>query len=224
MAPSLSPPAATLASPRSGAAEAWRSHPSRALRASSDHPADSGSGGHSNPARTCTTRPPGGQGWQEILALPWGQRTGPCSCWVSGANPRQEGRSCGQRPGFGCRLVTHELCGLGYSSASLSLSFLREETVNTPHTRAGAVAILLTPSPSTGQRRRTPALTGCSKKLDSSTWSQLLVGLQRPAPPTRRNRVLLATYDMCWPSLGEAKCGPNSLHWAKEGGFPLGAP
>lgn len=24
---------------------------------------------------------------------------------------------------------------------------------------------------------------------------------------------------MRWPSLGEAKCGPNSLHWAKEGDF-----
>lgn len=51
VAPSFSPPAATLARPRSAAAEAWRARPSRALRASADRPADPGSGGHSNPAR-----------------------------------------------------------------------------------------------------------------------------------------------------------------------------
>lgn len=55
--------------------------------------------------RICTTRSPGGQGWQESLALPCGQRTGPCSCWVSGEKPpRRESASCSRRPGFGCRL------------------------------------------------------------------------------------------------------------------------
>lgn len=55
--------------------------------------------------RICTTRSPGGQGWQESLALPCSQRTGPCSCWVSGEKPpRRESASCSRRPGFGCRL------------------------------------------------------------------------------------------------------------------------
>lgn len=132
VAPSFSPPAATLARPRSAAAEAWRARPSRALRAPSDRPADPGSGGHSNPARDRSWVPPepARHGPQEAR----GGRKAWLSRAAKGQVPARAGCPGRSRQGESLRRAVGDL-GLGAGCVTLGM-FLSLSEPQFPHTES----------------------------------------------------------------------------------------
>lgn len=131
-APSFSPPAATLARPRSAAAEAWRARPSRALRASADRPADPGSGGHSNPARH--------RSWVSPESARHGpqEARGGRKAWLSraakGQVPARAGCPGRSRQGESLRRAVGDL-GLGAGCVTLGM-FLSLSEPQFPHTES----------------------------------------------------------------------------------------